>query len=100
MRVQTGAQVERSVTDNLGRTRLMERSGYGGQTETSETFYNAKGQVVRVTQPGMAASLFEYDSLGNQTRVVLDLNGNGTTEPGVDRIQFNDTHWVRWRVSR
>lgn len=66
----------RTFTDMVGRTRLVERPGFGDTLEATETEYNARGQVVRLRVPGRAATLYEHDMLGARIRIGLDLNGN------------------------
>jgi len=96
---------QKSTTDLLGRTIRTERPGFGGVVLTNASFYNAIGQIFRTTAPGSADTLYYYDSLGNQIRSGLDLDGSGALEiNGVDRINDSDgsywsdsTNW--WQVS-
>ncbi|MDH5675996.1 MAG: hypothetical protein OEZ06_27990 [Myxococcales bacterium] len=95
-RVQTGtAMWQQTTVDMLGRTVRVERPGYGGTVEVSETFYNDKGQVERTSATGQADTLYEYDDLGNQIRSGLDINGNGQLDAaGPDRITDSDSRVV------
>jgi hypothetical protein len=89
----------------LGRAVKTEKPGFGGTLRVAENFYNDKGQLYKTTQPGLAATLYEYDDLGNQVRSGLDIDGNGVLEPASpDRISDSDTlyakldgHW--WQES-
>jgi hypothetical protein len=54
---------ERTTTDLLGRTIKVERPGFGGGVQVTETHYNAKGQVERTSTTGLADTLYEYDEL-------------------------------------
>lgn len=76
----------RNTIDLLKRLTLQEKSGFNG-TISKTNFYNAKNQLIKTTQTGQAATLYEYDSLGNQVRSGLDVDDNGTLDlAGNDRI--------------
>ena len=63
-----------------------EKSGFNG-TIIQQLFYNAKNQLIKTTQTGMAATLYEYDLLGNLVRRGLDIDGNGVLDlAGSDRV--------------
>ena len=69
----------------------VEKSGYNG-TVIAQLFYNNKNQLVRQTKTGSAATLFEYDALGNVVRQGLDVDDNGTLDlAGNDRIVDTET---------
>jgi len=86
---------ERTYSDMLGRMLRSEQPGFGGTLEVTTTSYNAKGQVERVDAPGVAATLFEYDELGNRSRSGLDVDGNGTlTLASMDRITDSETKFT------
>ena len=97
---------EKTTTDMLGRTLRAEKPAFGGGVATNEFLYNAKGQFVRATTPGLADTLYEYDELGRQVRSGSDVNGNGALDlASVDRIQETDMQFtefsnVWWRETR
>ncbi|MCP4105426.1 MAG: hypothetical protein GY749_07805 [Desulfobacteraceae bacterium] len=61
---------------------------------TTRYFYNDKGQLKRVSQPGQADTVFEYDDLGNQIRTGLDTNSTETLD-GNDRITESETFFEK-----
>ncbi|MBI2442158.1 MAG: hypothetical protein HYV35_12405 [Lentisphaerae bacterium] len=87
----TGGPVWRKITtDFLGRAVKTEKPGYAG-TEISESFYNAKGQLIKTTTTGQPTTLYDYDELGNQIRSGLDINANGALGlAGLDRISESE----------
>jgi len=86
---------EKTVTDMLGRTVRIERPGFGGSVEVIENFYNDKGQLVKTTSPGLAATLYAYDELGNQVMSGLDVDGNNMLAPAsADRITASTSSYV------
>ncbi|MBI3884659.1 MAG: RHS repeat-associated core domain-containing protein [Opitutae bacterium] len=46
--------------------------------------YNSSGQLVKVSQPGLADTLYEYDTLGQVVREGRDVNANGTLDLASD----------------
>ncbi|MFH1154850.1 MAG: hypothetical protein V1793_13635, partial [Pseudomonadota bacterium] len=90
----TGTFFEKESTDMVGRVICIEKSGYLGN-ETTSNHYNAKGQLDRTRNPGIADTLYEYNELGNLTRTGLDRDGNGTLDPAsMDRITYNETRFM------
>ena len=88
---------EKTITDMLGRSVRTEKPGFGGTVEVSENFYNGKGQMVKTTSPGLAATLYAYDELGNQVMSGLDVDGNGILEPASrDRIHTSSPSYVSY----
>ncbi|MDD5678390.1 MAG: hypothetical protein PHW60_10435 [Kiritimatiellae bacterium] len=80
----------KSTTDLLGKTAKVEKPGYSG-TETTEYFYNNKGQLVKTTTTGKPDTLYAYDEIGNQIRSGLDINANGALDlAGTDRISESE----------
>ena len=76
----------KETSDLLKRSIFLEKSGFNG-TVSETNFYNAKNQLTKTTQAGLAVTLYEYDSRGNQVRSGLDVNDNGTLDlAGNDRI--------------
>ncbi len=57
----------------LGRHVKTEKSGFNG-TVTSQSYYNSKSQLIKVSTTGQADTLFEYDDIGNRIRSGLDVN--------------------------
>jgi RHS repeat-associated protein len=56
-----------------------------GDGAASRSFYNAKGQLVRQTDPDGVQTLYTYNELGERLLTVLDYNRNGTNSiPGID----------------
>ncbi|MBI2441220.1 MAG: hypothetical protein HYV35_07615, partial [Lentisphaerae bacterium] len=85
----------KTTTDLLGRPVKEEKPGYL-TTETTENFYNNKGQLVRQSTADGLQSLFAYDELGNQIRSGLDVNANGVLDlAGLDRITESEMSYVQ-----
>lgn len=83
----------KTTTDFLGRAAKVEKPGYSG-TETTEYFYNSKGQLVKTTTTGKPDTLYAYDEVGNQIRSGLDVNANGDLDlAGLDRISESDASY-------
>jgi hypothetical protein len=68
---------KKTVTDMLGRTIRIERPGFLN-VEAEESFYNAKGQLIKTVTSIQADTLYEYDDRGAQVRSGLDMNKNVT----------------------
>ena len=86
---------ERTITDMLGRAVRVERPGFSGAVEAADSTYDARGLLVRTTAAGSAATVYEYDALGNATRSGLDVDGNGRLDlASMDRISETDTRAV------
>lgn len=78
-----------TTTDWLGRKIAFAQAKWGGGTATSTWVYNSGGQLVKTTGPGIADTLYEYDTLGALKRQGLDLGTtpNGSLDAsGTDRI--------------
>ena len=102
---------QKTTTDMLGRTVKEERPGFGGVLLTITCDYNDKSQLVAVRQwegnPPVAqvgvTTLYEYDELGDQVRMIQDVNGNGVVDmAGPDRISETQSRIAtisgeRWR---
>jgi RHS repeat-associated protein len=98
----TSPRFSKVTQDMLGRVVKEESPAYDGSTYRRAYTYNAKGQLVKIAEPGRAPTLMEYDALGNQTRSGLDSDGDGTlTLAGTDRIsetaaqyqKIGDAYW-------
>ncbi len=86
------AMWQKTTTDFLGRLVKAEKPAYDASTALSESFYDSAGRLVRTTQPGQAATLYEYDGLGNLVRSGLDVSANGTLDlASNDRISDTET---------
>jgi RHS repeat-associated protein len=77
-----------STADWEGRTITQVKPGWNGSNVTSTwTYDNYYGYLNKVTQPGMADTLYFYDTMGNLKTEGLDINANGTLDPSSsDRI--------------
>ncbi|MGB0370139.1 MAG: RHS repeat-associated core domain-containing protein [Opitutales bacterium] len=63
-----------------------------GGTYTRTYTYDERGLLVTQSEPGLASTVFEYDSLANSVRTGLDVDGDGVLQLlSVDRITDNDT---------
>jgi RHS repeat-associated protein len=75
------AETTTTYTDFLGRPI---KTVYG-DSAASRSFYNAKGQLVRQTDPDGVQTLYTYNELGERLLAVLDYDRNGTNSiPGID----------------
>ena len=94
----------RTVSDMLGRTTLVERSGWasnGVAKATESLTYDASTgnltKSVREMHPDggtatkTSATVYQYDGQGNVTLSGMDLNGNEVLDEGVDRINESTT---------
>jgi RHS repeat-associated protein len=82
---------EKTTIDILGRTIRTEKPGFIG-IESTENYYNTKGQLVKTTTSGLADTIYEYDELGNQVRNGLDVDHSGALEiASNDRITESDS---------
>ncbi|HMP90393.1 MAG TPA: hypothetical protein PJ991_09335, partial [Kiritimatiellia bacterium] len=97
---------ERSTTDALGRTIKVERPAFGGGALTNAFFYDNVGRLSKQDPGnGAAATLFEYDEMGNMIRSGRDVDGNNLlTLASMDRISDNETAFLQsggdwWRRS-
>ena len=97
---------QKSCLNMLGQTVRTEQPGTGGQVLVTTNEYNNIGQLIRTSTTGMADTLYEYDSLGEQIRSGIDVDGNGTLNPGgVDRITESENRYRQldgkwWQESR
>jgi len=96
----TGARVCQSVfggissawtntfLDWLGRKIQESRPEWGGSTSARNWAYGSNGLLSKFTQPGVAATLYSYDTMGVLLQECLDVNGNNTIEAySSDRIK-------------
>jgi len=70
----------KTTRDLAGRRIREEKPGFGGTTLTNEYFYNSLGQLEKETTPGMSATLYEYDELGQLIRSGFDINDNDSLD--------------------
>ena len=81
-----GAILSQSITNGFGQSIVQVQANSIGGFIYSRSEYNAKGQMVKSYQdtgwntPATAASLFEYDSFGNQVKQVLALSSAPTKD--------------------
>jgi RHS repeat-associated protein len=90
-------------SDWLGRTISQTQPAFGGGTFTKQSIYNTSGQLTKTTQTGMAATLYQYDGLGQLQYTGLDVNNNGILDlGGSDRIAetrtqvYEDSNSIWW----
>jgi RHS repeat-associated protein len=82
----------KNTVDMLGRNVLTEKPSFNGTNLLQSFSYNDKGQlksetVMAGTNRLIADKLYEYDELGNQSRIGLDVNADGVLTPlSIDRI--------------
>jgi RHS repeat-associated protein len=82
----------KTTVDMLGRTVSTEKPSFNGANLLQTSIYNDKGQlksetVMTGTSKLMADTLYEYDEVSNQSRVGIDVDGDGTLTPAsTDRI--------------
>ncbi|HVW20932.1 MAG TPA: hypothetical protein VHC86_06920, partial [Opitutaceae bacterium] len=88
----TSSRVSTTTSDWLGRTLSQTSPAFGGGTLSAQAFYNSSGQLTKTTRTGVAATLYQYDGLGDLQYSGLDVNGNGTLDlGGTDRIAESRT---------
>ena len=81
-----GAILSQSITNGFGQSIVQVQANSIGGYIYSRSEYNAKGQMVKSYQdtgwntPATAATLFEYDSFGNQVKQVLALSSAPTKD--------------------
>jgi RHS repeat-associated protein len=86
---------ERTTTDLLGRTILVEKPGPVG-VESFGSSFDASGRLLLTSTSGMANTLYEYDELGQQVRSGLDINGSSALEPASsDRISESEMRYTQ-----
>ncbi|MFO7607499.1 MAG: DUF2235 domain-containing protein [Desulfurivibrionaceae bacterium] len=101
----TSLRWEKTTVDMLGRTIQTEKPGAKG-TITTRNFYNSIGQLARTETTGRAATIFEYDELGDQVRAGIDINGNAALDlAALDRISESESQYVKigsdwWQESK
>lgn len=70
-----------SYNDWLGRPSEEWQPGWTTGSATGKTWtYNSSGQLAKVSQPGLADTLYVYDVLGQLTTEGLDVNANGSLD--------------------
>jgi RHS repeat-associated protein len=84
----TSTALVKTTTDWLGRPITEERPSPTGAGTVSLTLtYNSLGQLTKRTQPGLADTLYSYDTLGALFREGLDVGANGILDlASSDRI--------------
>jgi len=63
-------------------------------TATSTQQYNNIGQLIKTTDADGVISLFEYNTEGQRTTTIQDLNGNGTKDLATDSISHSDSSYT------
>jgi RHS repeat-associated protein len=72
-----GNETTVTTTDWAGRTRNITKG-----TESTDYTYNSLGQLESVEDADGVRTLYAYNSLGERTTTALDVNDNGTIDPG------------------
>ncbi len=90
----TSTALVKATTDWLGRLLTEEKpSPTGSGTVTLTLTYNSLGQLAKRTQPGLADTLYTYDTLGQLIREGLDVGANAVLDlASSDRI--TDRAWT------
>ena len=94
----------KTITLNLtGQVASIINSGYNGNVE-EHFYYNIKNQLTGIIKTGSAPLLIEYNSLGEQVRIGLDVDVNGSLElSSNDRILDMNNEYVQengwWKKS-
>jgi RHS repeat-associated protein len=82
-----GPRYSQVVTDWLGRKIREEKPKFGGGLFQTVYIYNAAGQLVKKAETGVAASLYQYNALGELQFTGVDMDGNDTlTLASLDRV--------------
>jgi RHS repeat-associated protein len=79
----TSAAID-TKSDWLGRTIQETKPGWNGSPVSRLWYYNSSGQLYKFTQPGVADTLYDYDTLGRMSKQGLDVNANGTLDLASD----------------
>jgi RHS repeat-associated protein len=92
-------------SDWLGRKVQEWHPEWDGNAYAHQWYYNSSGQLYKYTQPGQAATLYTYDTLGAKFREGLDLNANGSLDlASSDRItDYNYNYFLygtAWALSK
>jgi YD repeat-containing protein len=86
-----------TTNDWLGRKVTFVQPGWNGTPTTQTWHYNSLGELDKFSQPDIADTLFEYDTLGRQSAQGLDVNGNGTLDRSSDdRISTQSCGIYTW----
>ena len=87
-----GSTLARSVTNGFGET-VVEVTASTGGLIYARSEYNAKGQLVKqyrdsgTTASAMAATVYEYDSMGNRSKETLVLDESAPADATKNRIR-------------
>ncbi len=90
-------RLQKNWTDKLGRPLKLEKPGFSQTNQAAyveEQFYHATtGQLIKSTRSGAAATLYEYNALGQVKRSGLDVTSSSDTLvlASMDRITDADT---------
>lgn len=77
------SEVSTNFTDVAGRPYKMSYA----DGAFSRSYYNARGQLEKQTDPDNVTTLFQYNGRGEQEYQAIDMNGNGTIDlGGLDRV--------------
>ena len=87
---ETSPRWEKRLTDWAGRLVKTTAPGYLGDIVTTN-HYNSQGQLWKTSTPGMAATVREFDDLGEVRRSGLDVSGSDSLLPASDD-RFTEIH--------
>lgn len=83
-KINTGAATSSAevitTTDWLGRSVTAQAPGGNGSPATSTWTYGASGHLTKLASPGLADTLYTYNTLGETVHSGLDLNANGSLD--------------------
>ena len=92
---ETSPRWQQSTADMLGRTILTEQPG-ATAVESSASFYDDLGRLIRTTTTGQPDRLYTYDELGNKIASGLDLDTSGVLEEAsADRISATISQYIK-----
>ena len=105
----TPARYTATETDWMGRTVGQSRPAFGSGTWTNTmTYSTTTGQLIKAQSSGVAPTLYEYDSLGNQIQVVQDTDSDDMIDTGdkdsitetITEYVLDGSDWIRQQTSK
>ena len=90
----------RTGMNGFGKTVSDTKPGFGGAGLITSNLYDSAGDIVSIrtsTASGelLSAEMYGYDSFGESSLSVMDLNLNGSIDLASDRVVSNDTAYVK-----
>lgn len=83
-----------TVADWLGRQVSESKPAWSSAIVSKQWYYNTAGQLEKVTQPGVAPTLYTYDLLGGLKQEGLDLAGSVGTLDAVSLDRITEYSWT------